>query len=416
MSIDQDRKAKRGQNEGTWRTLPSGSWELRFSYKDENGWSRRGSVSAPTKDEARTRRDDVLKAVKDGRRVVRAAKVPTLSAWIDSWLVDVLPHSGRAANTRKMYASLLSTHVQGTALAKHRLADLRPSQLQALVGTTTKHDGAALGHSSRRNLFAALVAVLDTALDDGLIADNPMRKAKRPKNPNPGRQAEARALTDTQVTAILRSVDDHRHGILVRVALLTGMRRGELIGLTWDAIGFDTGTLRVRQQVTGDDADPTDVKTAAGDRVIPMSDELRALLVTHGLDQQVRHARLTDPRTDLVFTDRFGQQVDPRALSRWYALRVADTGVDETGLHALRHTAISRWIAAGIPITVVARWAGHADPSITLRVYAWALPLDEADYANRVTLSESSHQTSPTRTHNVMHLDAHSDTIPSQTA
>lgn len=394
--------SKRGQNEGSWRLLPSGSWELRFSYRNENGWSQRGSVTGRTKDDARARRDDVLRAVKEGRKVVKASKVPTLASWIDSWLVDVLPHSGRAANTRRMYQSILTNHAKSTPLGRQRLTDLRPSQLQALVGSAT------VGHSTKRNLFAALTACLQTAVDDGLLADNPMRKAKRPKNPSPGRQAEARALTPDQVTAILDQVDGHRYAVLVRVALLTGMRRGELIGLTWDAVGFDTGTMRVRQQVTGDADDPVDVKTTAGDRVIPMSDELRALLVQHGVDEQIRHTRLTNPRTDLVFTNRHGQQVDTHALSRWYRFAARDAGLDETGLHALRHTTISRWIAAGIPITVVARWAGHADPSITLRVYAWALPLDEADYANRGTLTvgESSHQTSPTRSHAVTHLDA----------
>lgn len=126
------------------------------------------------------------------------------------------------------------------------------------------------------------------------------------------------------------------------------------------------------------------------------------MLVQHGIDEQIRHERLNDPSRDRVFTNRSGHQIDIDALSRWYRKEARKAKIRETGLHALRHTVISRWVAAGIPITTVAAWAGHADPSITLRIYAWALPHDSADYANRVTLTASapvplSHHLSPTR-------------------
>lgn len=409
--------SKRGQGEGSWRQLPSGSWEYRFSYKNEHGWSQRGSVTGATKDDARTRAAAVIRDAKNGRKRVAASKVPTLGSWIETWISTVLPHSGRAANTRNQYDGLLRVHVASKPISRVRITDLRPSALQEAVGASVKVDGTPLAHSSRRSLHAALKACLDTAVDDGLIADNPMLKVKRPRNPKPGRQAEIRALTYDHTDALLASAGSHRNAALIRVGLLTGMRRGELIALTWDAVGLDTGTLRVREQVTGDDADPADVKTSAGDRIIPIGDELRTVLVDHGLDQQIRHSRLTNPRSDLVFTDRFGQQLDPRSLSRWYAATADDAAVEETGLHALRHTAISRWIAAGIPITVVARWAGHADPSVTLRVYAWALPVNEDEYANRVTLAGgSSHHSSPTRSRNVTSTDVQNGVLREETA
>ena len=99
-----------------------------------------------------------------------------------------------------------------------------------------------------------------------------------------------------------------------------------------------------------------------------------------------RLSRLDSARSDLVFTNKDGRALDRRSISRWYAQRASRAMIGDNGLHALRHTAISRWLMAGIPISVVASWAGHSSPEITLRLYAWALPSQTADYANRVSI------------------------------
>ena len=99
----------------------------------------------------------------------------------------------------------------------------------------------------------------------------------------------------------------------------------------------------------------------------------------------MRLSALGNARSDLVFTNKNGDAIGLRSFHRWYAPRAAAANAD-TGLHALRHTAISRWLMAGIPITVVAEWAGHSSPETTLRLYGWAIPRQTADYANRVQL------------------------------
>jgi len=378
--------SKRGQGEGTWRQLPSGRWEYRFRVPGgEAGMTIRRSVTGDTKADARKRAEDIQRAAKQGVRKVAARKVPTLETWLEYWITEVLATSARRSNTRDQYETLLRAHVMGTPIARTKLTDLRPTKLHAAINSTRNtRSGQPLGVSSRRSLFYALTAAIQAAVDDGHLEHNPMDRVERPRRGRGGRSAEMRALTDDQVTALLANTADHRHDALVRAYLLTGMRRAELVALRWDDVDLHNRTITVRHQA-GDDDDPTDTKTAAGERVLDIGDELADLLLEHGSNEVTRHTKHTNARTDLVFTNDDGGPIDLRALNRWYSPRAAAAGAD-TGLHALRHTAISRWLMANIPITVVAEWAGHASPETTLRLYGWAIPRATADYANRVQL------------------------------
>ena len=344
----------------------------------------RRSVTGATKDEARKRAHEITRAAKRGVRQPAARKIPTLDSWVEYWLDDVLPSSNARTGTRDQYESLLRTHIVGKPIGRTKISDLMPSKIQTVISAARKRDGSELSPSSRRSLHSALSGALEQAVRDGILEDNPMRRVERAKRGKGGRAAKMRAFDIDQIEKLLEQTADHRHDALVRTALLTGMRRGELIGLRWTDFDLDGRAITVEGQLDGDDHAET--KTDAGERSIDIGDELADLLVAHGAAEMSRLSRLDSARSDLVFTDRFGQALDSRAISRWYAQRASLAMIGDTGLHALRHTAISRWLMAGIPISVVASWAGHSSPEITLRLYAWALPSQTADYANRVGL------------------------------
>lgn len=383
MTTDATSTRKRGQGEGTWRNR-NGRWEYRFRVMDPaTGFTRQRSVSGDTKDECRARAKDVtVKARKAGtaRRIVDTI---TLGEWAEHWRTTVLPTSDRRTSTRANYDSMIRTHITGTPLARTRLRDLTGLAIETHIAKRS------LAVASKRNLHACIAALLADAVRDRRIADNPIRDAKRPRRAPAKRSTQARALTDAQVTAVLTAATGHPLHALLVTALHTGMRRGELAGLRWSDVDLAAGTIHVRQQVTVLGGDDDELKTVHGDRVIPMTATLRDVLVDHGLAEQARLATRTRPRTDLVFTGRTGQVLDLRAVSRWYAYLVdrinhpthaadapipATVTIDDQGLHALRHTFASRALAAGIPITDVSEWLGHADPSITLAIYSWALP------------------------------------------
>ena len=378
--------SKRGQGEGSWRQRSSGHWEYRFRTPGgESGSTIRHSVVGATKEEVRRKADEIRRAAKKGVRRPSTRSVPTLDQWLTAWIDEVLPSYDIRVKTQEQYDSLLRTHVIGKPIGRSKLVDLRPSTLQALIASARNtRSGEELAPSSRKGLHAALTKALEQAVRDGILEDNPMRRVERAKRGKGGRSAKIRALDIDQIDALLERTADHRHDALVRTALLTGMRRAELAGLRWTDIDLDGRRITVEGQLDGDDHAET--KTDAGERTIDIGDELADLLVDHGAAEMSRLSRLDSARSDLVFTDRFGQALDLRAISRWYAQRARSAGLSDTGLHALRHTAISRWLMAGIPISVVASWAGHSSPETTLRIYAWALPTRTEDFANRVSL------------------------------
>jgi len=355
--------------DGSWRKRGN-RWEYRFRVTDPvTGMNVYRSVSGDTKTECRESAARLRREVKASGTAIpsRASKAITLGEWSEKWRSEYLPASKRALNTVKQYDSLLRTHVEGTPLGDVRLAALTG------LGIETHIEGRDLSASSKRSLHAALAAVLGDAVRDRRLGENPIHDAKRPKRPTTRRATQVRALSDREVLDIIKATGKHRWSALIVLALHTGLRRGELAGLKWSDVDLDGGEIHVQRQATVD-FDDVEPKTVHGDRIVPLSATAKTALIHHGIEETARLADIQGARHDLVFTNRWGQAVDLRALSLWYAKHAKACGLSGNGLHAHRHTFASRALAAGVPITDVSAWLGHADPSITLALYSWALP------------------------------------------
>jgi integrase len=168
------------------------------------------------------------------------------------------------------------------------------------------------------------------------------------------------------------------HAPMVHLALI-GLRRGELAGLRWSAIDLDAGRItvavRTRVRVTGRTIDQRNGKTTRARRSLKLPASVLTVLRGTQERQQIARKRAGESwagARDLhVLTHLDGRAVAPRTLDDWWkeALRYAQ--VDHRRLHAARHTAASRLIAAGATPSAVAAWLGHADGgTLVLRTYA----------------------------------------------
>jgi integrase len=162
---------------------------------------------------------------------------------------------------------------------------------------------------------------------------------------------------------------------------MTGMRRGELLGLRWADVDLETERVNVAQVATmvGASVSYGEPKTRTSRRSIALDAGTVTALKAHRKRQLEERlawgAAWAD--TGLVFTHEDGRALMPPHVTRMFGRLVAATGLPELTLHGLRHSHITALLRAGQPIRVVSARAGHSSPAITLGVYAHVLPGDD---------------------------------------
>ena len=162
------------------------------------------------------------------------------------------------------------------------------------------------------------------------------------------------------------------------LALATGLRRGELLGLRWDDIDLDARLLHVRRalQRTGGGLRFVEPKTASSVRAVILPRLAVRALQRHKRDQNARRLALGEAWREqgLVFTTGIGTPIEPRNINRrWGQLRV-QSGLDSLRLHDLRHGCASFLLAAGIPARAIMDVLGHSEIGVTMNTYAHVLP------------------------------------------
>jgi integrase len=188
-------------------------------------------------------------------------------------------------------------------------------------------------------------------------------------------------LSDSQAKQFLAAVKDDRFAALYVLALTTGMREGELLGLRWQDLDLDRATLQVRMNVQEADGKfiVAETKTAYSRRSIALTKKAVAALRQHRAKQDKDRMALGDAwnaKLDLVFPNRLGGIMIPDNLAkRSFKRALGKIGLPlDVRFHDLRHTAATLLLSRGVHPKVVSEMLGHADISITLRVYAHVTP------------------------------------------
>ena len=237
-----------------------------------------------------------------------------------------------------------------------------------------------------RHVRATLRRALADAHRAGLVGRNVAADAAPP-------HAEHRPITylsTRDLGKLLDATADDDLGPLYAVAGTCGLRRGELLGLTWADV--TDGRLSVRRamgRVKGNGWGLGEVKSARSRRTIPLPARARQALETQRTRQLFARKAAGDAwqdRDGLVFTDAVGRPLLPEYVSHRFARDCARAGVPRVRLHDLRHTAATTLLAAGVPLAVISEWLGHSGIAITASAYAAVVPellTDAADAMDR---------------------------------
>jgi integrase len=257
--------------------------------------------------------------------------------------------------------------------SKLKIADVTEDDVANLISSMQE---AGLAGWTIRGALTPLSRVLSYAARRGLIASNPVMRLERNERPRMQRR-EMRVLGREEIAKLVDAAPK-RYRTLIALSILTGVRQGEALGLRWQDVDLAGRVLRVRWQF-GQDSKLAEPKTPQAKREVVLSPALVQMLREHKVAS--KHSQ----EEDFVFASHAGTPLQHRNIVRRgleQATEKAGIGKyikDEDGKrrwksairwHDLRHTAASLLIASGLDVVYVSRALGHANPSITLRIYA----------------------------------------------
>jgi integrase len=216
---------------------------------------------------------------------------------------------------------------------------------------------------------------------DGLLTRNVCRIQRAPQI----KDVEDRAIV-LDVPGLIEKLRGHRLYVISIVALFTGMRLGEVLALRDQSLDLDRGVVRVREALepVGTEVRFKPPKSKAGRRDISLPAIVIETLRTHRRELLETRMRLGLGRLnpeDLLFADLEGRPLAPRGISMAWATFATQVGMPAITFHGLRHTHASQLIAQGVDIVTISKRLGHANPNITLKVYAHLFGVDDSKAA-----------------------------------
>jgi integrase len=300
----------------------------------------------------------------------------TFAEWVrNSWLP--MTEARVKPTTFHSYKRNLEIHVI-PHVGSRPVQQLTPLMLNAMYAKL-QAEGSGHGPLSAktvRYIHTTIHKALEDAVDAAVIGRNPAARAKPPR---PSRRSTRRvgSWEPSELAAFLGFVRGTRLEAAWRLATMTGMRRGEILGLRWADIDLEKARLSVRQAVVAVAYEMIESTPKSHNaRVIDLDSETVDLLRAHRRRQQDERAEWgTDYEDrDLVVCHENGSPIHPQSFSQTFARLVKQAAVRVIRLHDLRHTHATLALKAGVPVKVVSERLGHEPPAFTLKQYAHVIP------------------------------------------
>ncbi|MAU82828.1 MAG: site-specific integrase [Gordonia sp.] len=351
-----------------------------------------------TKREAEEARDERRAEVRTG--VVAIDQRLTLAEYLESWLA-AKEQAGIRPTTLRSYRQHVESYIV-PHIGKVRLRDLRATHVEhmlqqiakapakpakdAQIGKGQRRNPKPLSPATQRRVHATLRSALTSAKRKHLVSFNAAADMELPKAQRP----RVKPWTPGELGTFLDHVGTDRLGALFEVLALTGMRRGEAVGLRWEDV--ENGEIIVRQQIVETDGTGVacpfcggehrqfqfgDPKTASGDhRRIELDSRTLQALLAHRAQQEIERDQWESAYDDhgLIFCREDGSPIPPANVTAMFHTLSDAAGLRRIRLHDLRHGAASLLLAANVPIAIVSKRLGHSSISITSDTYSHLLP------------------------------------------
>ncbi len=361
--------SRRSPGDGSVFQRGDGRWVVQIELAD----GTRKTYYVKSKKEGREKLKQVQRDLEQGRLATGPRQ--TVKQYLEYWLEEVHKPNIKISTYVK-YHKVIQGYIV-PALGDIQLEKLTPQQVTALYNKK-RRDG--LAPKTIHSIHGVLHKALDNAVSWNLVARNVCDVVKPPRLV----KTEKPSLTMEEAHTLLESLRGHRLEMLLTMALTTGMRRGELLGLRWTDIDFKKKLVRVRRTV---DYIPrhgyveNEPKTAAGTRSITLADFVLEMLRQHQTTQVEAKLQVgsTWENRNLVFTDLTGGYFNPRYLERLFPKILVEAGLAPMRFHDLRHSAATLLLEMGVSMKVVQEILGHSSYMITADIYAHVLPTQQPE-------------------------------------
>lgn len=364
------------RNIGNYRWLPNGKCLLRISCGfDDYGKRMQFSRTVECKSDREAEKllmQFYMEREKEYNKKVNSAP-DTLEKLYAEWLENYVKRN-LSYQSITFYEGIWERHIKSKG--KIKLENIKPKNLYDILDS-------AEGARTRKGIFQVLNNMFNRAVKWGYMLDNPCRRIDSPKYA----PKEKSILSEDDLAIISEHLpkEETKYRAIFYCAALLGLRRQEILGLSWDCIDFTNSELIINKaavQIKGEGAKVKDTKTTSSRRKLSMPSVLRDELLLLKNEQGLDAARLDNLWNDenWVFTQWNGKLMNIYTPTIWWKdFCKAHSITDNVTLHSLRHTAATFMIVNNVPISTVSAVLGHAKQSTTLNFYSHVLEDSKKD-------------------------------------
>ncbi len=368
---------KRGNGEGSIYQMSDGRWRAAVSNGFQDGKPSRKIYTAATRGEVKDKLTKALNSQQQGLPLV--GEKQTVQEFMAAWLKGVAKPSVRP-KTLRTYEDIVRLHVD-PIIGKRPLAKLTPAHVRDLL---CQKSAAGLSPRTVKHILVTIRGAFEVAVKDGMLPRNVASLVDPPRAQRP----EPVSFNPEQARAFLKALQGDRLEALFTVTVALGLRQGEILGLSWNDIDFESGVLNVRNALQRVEKKLIKVepKSASSRRPITLPAIAISVLCAHRARQQEEKEWSGEDWQDtgFVFTTSRGTPMDPRNVIRRFKAVLTTAELPEMRFHDLRHSAATLLLAQGVSPRYVSDLLGHSQVSFTMQTYAHVLPQIRKDVASKM--------------------------------